>query len=300
MKTIYREDLKIPEYIFGEKSENSAAIVGALRGNEVQQTYICANLVRIFTELTEQNKITGHIKLMPCVNRYSMNVGKRFWASDNTDINRMFPGFSEGETTQRIADEVFEKVKNFKYGIQLASFYLPGEFLPHVRILKTMFTDTNNAADFGLPYVFIAEPSPFDTATLNYNWQIWNTSAYSLYSKTTDRIDKLSADIIINSILNFLSRNKIINFDIETNTTRSDTSIYYEKDLVSLLSPCGGILIHKVFSGEKINKEQILAEIIDPLSGKIKAVISSPKNGRIFYTHTSNLITEHEIVYRFI
>jgi hypothetical protein len=209
----------------------------------------------------------------------------------------MFPGFSEGETTQRVADEVFEKVKNYKYGIQLASFYLPGEFLPHVRIIKTAFTDTNNAADFGLPNVFIAEPSPFDTATLNYNWQIWNTSAYSLYSKTTERIDKISAEIIINSILTFLSRNGLINVDIPA--LQNDVSIFYEKDLINVLSPCGGILIHKVYSGEKISKDQILAEIIDPLTGIVKAVIFAPQSGRIFYSHTSNLITEHEIVYRF-
>jgi predicted deacylase len=296
VKTIYREELKIPEYIFGEKSEISAAIVGALRGNEVQQTFICASLVRILSELEKSKKITGHIMVLPCVNRYSMNVGKRFWASDNTDINRMFPGFSEGETTQRVAEKVFEKVKNFKYGIQLASFYLPGEFIPHVRIIKTAFTDTNNAADFGLPNIFIAEPSPFDTATLNYNWQIWNTSAYSLYSKTTEKIDKISADIIINSILTFLSRNGLIDFDIPA--PQSDVSIFYEKDLVNVLSPCGGILIHKVFSGEKINKDQVLAEIIDPLCGNIKAVISAPKSGQIFYAHSSNLICEHEIVYR--
>ena len=32
-----------------------------------------------------------------------MNIGKRFWSADNTDINRMFPGYNLGETTQRIA-----------------------------------------------------------------------------------------------------------------------------------------------------------------------------------------------------
>ncbi|MDR0943936.1 MAG: succinylglutamate desuccinylase/aspartoacylase family protein [Ruminococcus sp.] len=303
MKTIYRENLKIPEYVFGEKSdnpENSVAIVGALRGNEVQQTFICASLVRILTELETNAKIRGYIKIFPCVNRYSMNVGKRFWASDNTDINRMFPGFCEGETKQRVADEVFEKVKNFKYGIQLASFYLPGEFMPHVRIIKTAFTDTNEAFDFGLPNVFVAEPSPFDTATLNYNWQIWNTSAYSLYSKTTEKIDIFSADIIINSILTFLSKNGIIKYDIATITAKTENTIYYKKDLVNVVSPCGGILIHKATSGEKIMKEQVLAEIIDPLSGNIKAVVYAPKTGQIFYTHTSNLISEHEIVYRII
>ncbi len=53
-------------------------------------------------------------------------IKKRFWSIDNTDINRMFPGYDKGETTQRIAAGIFEKIKDYKYGIQFASFYIPG------------------------------------------------------------------------------------------------------------------------------------------------------------------------------
>lgn len=62
--------------------------------------------------------------MVPSVNHFSINIGKRFWPSDNTDINRMFPGYKEGETTQRIAAGVFENIKDYSYGIQFASFYI--------------------------------------------------------------------------------------------------------------------------------------------------------------------------------
>ncbi|WP_300791333.1 hypothetical protein [uncultured Bacteroides sp.] len=61
-------------------------------------------------------------------------IEKRFWAMDNTDINRMFPGYNQGETTQRIAAALFEAIQGYTYGIRLASFYVPGDFVPHVRI----------------------------------------------------------------------------------------------------------------------------------------------------------------------
>lgn len=53
--------------------------------------------------------------MVPSVNHFSMNIGKRFWPSDNTDINRMFPGYKEGETTQRIAAGVFENIKDYSF-----------------------------------------------------------------------------------------------------------------------------------------------------------------------------------------
>ena len=57
---------------------------------------------------------------------FTMNIKKRFWTIDNTDINRMFPGYDRGETTQRIAAGIFDKINDYKYGIQFASFYTPG------------------------------------------------------------------------------------------------------------------------------------------------------------------------------
>ena len=58
---------------------------------------------------------------------------------------------------------------------------MPGAFVPHIRMMDTGYQDTELACEFGLPYVVVQKPRPFDTATLNYNWQIWETKAYSLY-----------------------------------------------------------------------------------------------------------------------
>ena len=152
-----------------------------MRGNEYQQLYICSQLVKRLGEMEEQGRLTPgkQIMVIPCVNPYSMNVQKRFWSIDNTDINRMFPGYSLGETTQRIAAGVFEAVQDFPLGVQFSSFYMPGAFVPHVRMMKTGYEDPELACQFGLPYVLHA-PRPFDTTTLNYNWQIWENKPFSI------------------------------------------------------------------------------------------------------------------------
>ncbi len=46
----YREDLKVTGYRFG-RGKKSACIVGSIRGNEVQQLYVCSQLVKKLTEL---------------------------------------------------------------------------------------------------------------------------------------------------------------------------------------------------------------------------------------------------------
>lgn len=53
---------------------------------------------------------------------------------------------------------------------------------------------------------------PYDTATLNYNWQIWETNAFSLYTTTTTEVDKKSAEAAIQSVLGFLSQEGIVDY----------------------------------------------------------------------------------------
>lgn len=135
------------------------------------------------------------VTVIPSANPFSMNIGKRFWAMDDTDINRMFPGYNKGETTQRIAAGLFEKLQGYEYGIQLASFYMPGEFIPHVRIAKTALDYADEGKDFGLPYVSVSEPAPLDTTLLNYNWQNWNTKAFSLYGGEITELKAFSVKV---------------------------------------------------------------------------------------------------------
>ena len=190
MKSPYRDTFQINGYWFGD-GEKTVAIVGAMRGDEIQQQYICARIVEALRDAELRGKIADgkSILVIPSCNPFSMNVSKRFWAMDGTDINRMFPGYDKGETTQRIAAAVFEYIKDFEYGMQMASFYMPGDFVPHVRMLKTGYEDVDTAQLFGMPFVTVRKPLPFDTTLLNYNWQIWGTKAFSIYAGQTNYVE---------------------------------------------------------------------------------------------------------------
>lgn len=209
--SMFRQDFRIQGYRFGS-GKKALAVVGSLRGNEYQQLYTCAKLMERLKELEAAGALTegNEILIIPSLNPGSMNIEKRFWPTDNTDINRMFPGYNLGETTQRIAAGVFERISAYENGIQFASFYMPGRFCPHVRIMKTGYENVEKARQFGLPYIVLKVPKPYDTTTLNYNWQIWETDAFSLYGTTTQTLDENSADLIVNAILRFLEKNGLV------------------------------------------------------------------------------------------
>lgn len=298
LKSPYRDELKVTGYRFGS-GEKTVCIVGAIRGNEIQQLYICSQLIEQLKKLEKRGHIikNNEILIIPSVNNYAMNIGKRFWALDNTDINRMFPGYTNGETTQRIAAGVFEKVQGYTYGIQFASFYMPGDFIPHVRMMETGHQSPSLANLFGLKYVIIRKPKPFDTTTLNYNWQMWNTNAFSVYTNCTDKIDEVSARHAVTAVLRFLTRMGVIKFNCHSGYI---ASIIEEDNLQSIKTLGSGIFRRKVSPGDFVERGDILAEILDPYEGFVVSNVVSSTDGIIFFAHNTPLVMENSVVFKII
>ena len=81
--TPYRPALPVRAWFFGAEGQKSLAVMGALRGNEIQQMYICGRLIRALeaAESAGQLDPACGILVVPCANQFSMNVGRRFWAA---------------------------------------------------------------------------------------------------------------------------------------------------------------------------------------------------------------------------
>lgn len=298
LKSLYREEFKITGYRFG-KGSKAACIVGAIRGNEIQQLYVCSQLIKELKKLEQRGAIlkNNEILVIPSVNHYSMNIEKRFWAVDNTDINRMFPGSKKGETTERIAEAVFKRVQGYSYGIQFASFYMPGDFIPHVKMMETGCESESLANLFGLQYIVTRKPKPFDTATLNYNWQLSNTNAFSLYTNSTDKIDEISANQAVVSVLRFLTRMGIIRYTCHGGYIATSLK---EEDLISIKCSASGIYKRLKEPGDGVCRGDILAEVIDPYEGEVMYRVVAPTDGIVFFAYNSPLISENTVVYKLI
>lgn len=312
--SLYRDDFRVKGYVFGQ-GEKSLCIVGSLRGHEYQQLYMASQLVKYLKDMEAAGMIANgrQILVIPTLNPSSMNISKQFWAIDNTDINRMFPGYSQGETTQRIAAGVFDVVNKYENGIQFSSFYMPGSFMPHVRLTHTGYENLDKAADFGIPYVVVRKPHPYDTTTLNYNWQVWETDAYSLYSSTTKNIDPVSAEIVLDGAKRFMVKNNILRETAIADADRSGISehidistqndeikccrtegfkprIFCDTEMIPVRNKTAGFYKPQVKPGDRVKKGDICAEIYDTCNGEKTEELISPADGIIFFQQDEPLV----------
>ena len=60
LKSPYRESLDVVGFKFGS-GKKSIAVAGAMRGNEVQQMYVCAKLVQELKKLEKRGEVQKEI-----------------------------------------------------------------------------------------------------------------------------------------------------------------------------------------------------------------------------------------------
>ena len=270
-----------------------------MRGDELQQQFVCSRLVHTLQDLEERGELMpGHeILIIPSANPFAMNIGNRFCAMDNTDINRMFPGYPLGETTQRIAAALFEHIQGYRFGVQLASYYLPGDFIPHVRMMHTGYEDVELAQGFGLPYTLVRNPLPIDTTTLNYNWQIWETQAFSVYAGHTGVIDASSADDSLSAILRFMALHGLIRHRPHPGY---HSEVVQEDELINVKACRAGIMYGMCRTDDIVRRHQRLACILDPYDGSVRWEVRAPEDGTVFFMQTRPLVLENSMLFRLI
>lgn len=153
-------------------------------------------------------------------------------------------------------------------------------------MMQTGFEDTEMAKDFGFPYVMCRKVRPYDTGTLNYNWQIWETKAFSIYTGSTTEVDEEAAKETIKGIIRFLAKQGIVDYKIRGGY---QSTVLTDVDLKSARTHTAGIFECIAPVGTRVEKGQVIARVLDPLDAEVKEELVAPVSGLVFFAHNEPL-----------
>ena len=270
-------------------SPKRVCIVTGTHGDELEGQYVCFRLNQIIRAQLE--RLNGTVEIYPALNPLGIDSITRGIPTFDLDMNRIFPGDPQGAMP--------EQIKGYTYGIQLASFYISGDFVPHVRLMRTGYEDTEGAKLFGMPYITLRKPLPFDTTLLNYNWQIWETKAYSLYGGMNDGVESPVTAEMIGTILRFAQRIGLTRKPV-VGIPDFNPQVIDESSFCSVRTPQAGIFYRLKGAGAKVQEGEPLARIIDPYEGSVRAEIISPTDGIIFFAHNKPLALANTLLFNIL
>lgn len=297
IESLSRAPLVIEGYLFKGTSKKApkVAIVGSMEGEGVLPLYCASTMVDFFKNKIDKKNIKGDVLIIPSINHYALNIGKRFWPLDNTDINMMFPGYELGETTQRIAKKVFDAISGYDYGIILERRPDPATCLPYIKLYKSEYEDLKSAKKFGFKMIHHRTMKSIDTVTLQYNWQLWGTKAFSIMCPSDNHVDKKIASQINQAMIRFMDKSKIIDYHIFSGY---ESTVIDRSSINVVKSPRSGIFISKELPGNYVSKDQVIGEIVHSLEGNVIHQFLAPCNGMITCFYSNSLIYEHAVAFR--
>ena len=116
MKSPFRDDFVIHGFHFGGPKK-TVAIVGPMRGDEAQQLFVASQIVKNLTHLERQGRVSNELGILviPTVNSFSLNVHKRFWAMDNTDILLFIKYDSTDKWQITIFLSIIQSIAHYKF-----------------------------------------------------------------------------------------------------------------------------------------------------------------------------------------
>ena len=298
--SLNRSPLIVEGYLFegSDPKAPSVAIVGAMEGKTIMPLYTASKLVDFLkNDLDNEKKILGNILVIPSINHYALNINERFWPLDKTDINMMFPGYGEGETTQRIAKKLFDALQGYTHGIILETREGVSTCMPYIKLFQSGYEDLKSAKDFGYRLIHHKSLKPTDTVSLQYNWQLWGTKTYSIICPSDTHIDLHTSHEVFEGIINFLGKNKIIQFKV---LSGYESTVVQNSDIEVIQTAKSGIFIPTKKIGSYIKKDEMIGKVIHSLEGEITHRIFSPCNGMIACIYKNGLIFENAVAFRVV
>ena len=164
-------------------------------------------------------------------------------------------------------------------------------------MMDTGFASPELMKDFGLQFGIIRKPRPYDTTTLNYNWQVWETKAFSVYANATDVIDENAADEAVYAILRFLDKQDIITANTPPGYI---TKLIDESKTKQIHSEAAGVFKSCIEIGKRVERGDVLGTISDPFDGETVSEIRSTVSGTVYFEYFAPLINSNTVCFKII
>jgi len=252
--------------LWGAHDGPTLLLNAAVHGNEV----VGVEVLRTIVDRIDPKTLHGNLLAVPIVNPMAFNSGQRWDPYYNIDMNRIFPGDSEGTMTERIAHRFFTTfAMHSDYILDLHSAEFPDELIPHIRIRvenpSQKYLDL--VASTGINAVWVGPSLKGMLQTESYRVKI-PTSTIEIGAAGI--ITGTNVDIGTNAVMNVMH---VLGM-IEGEAVVPDHQVILASNEAWVRSPIGGLFKPSIRLGQFVRTGDHIGDIIDPTSFETHDLIS--------------------------
>lgn len=307
IKTVATVDLPVDETLTIKKRRiqpknktkgmKRISIVTGIHGDELEGQYVCFELARRIE--AEYEKLTGIVDIYPAMNPLGIDSITRGIPAFDLDMNRLFPGNIEGNMTEYLAAEMIKDVSGSDLVIDIHASNIYLTEIPQIRINELHEKElVPYAMDANVDFVWVHGASTVLEATFAYSLNNTGTPCLVVEMGVGMRITKNYGLQMVDGIFNLMKKLWIWSGDAPA--VRKPILSKNPDDVSYLNASVGGLFIPCVQHWEKLQKEELIGQIIDPLSGKVLDEVRSPVDGILFTIREYPIVDEGSLIGRLL
>lgn len=273
------------------------SVVTGIHGDELEGQFVCFELVRRIHE--EKDKLTGIVDIYPAMNPLGIDSITRGIPGFDLDMNRLFPGNSEGDMTEFLASEIIDDVAGSDVCIDIHASNIYLTEIPQIRInelhkekLVPLAEKTN------VDFIWVHGANTVLESTFAHSLNSRNVPTLVVEMGVGMRITKSYCQQLVDGIFNLMREMGI--WQGETIEPRKPIISQNPDDVSYLNASTSGVFVPNVKHWEHLKKGDHIGSIIDPLRGKVLDKILSPVDGILFTIREYPIVDEGSLVGRLL
>lgn len=297
-----RDAFDIPYHDVGPReAAPRVALVAGIHGNELNGVFVLARLASYLRGVAqgvhEGQTLRRRVVIVPAVNVLGINTQMRVWPFDKTDINRMFPGYSGGETTQRIAGAVLELTGPAHYRIDIHSSNVDFEELPQVRLYEPSEAERRAAMLFGLPAVIERRMDKVFTSTIGHAWRQYEGESFVIQVGSAGTLQPGHCERLFRGLVAFLARAEVLT-GVELALDDETTHYFGLRQTCPLIAERAGMFVTRCDVGHWLQAGAVIGQIYDGFDGDLREEVRTPVAGMLTGIRRQPLLYQGNLIAR--
>lgn len=279
------------------KSGKRISIVTGIHGDELEGQYVCYRLSRYIQE--NKQYLKGIVDIYPALNPFGIDSITRGIPAFDLDMNRIFPGSSEGDMNEYLAAKILRDVGGSALVLDIHASNIFLTEVPQIRINELHETGLlPYAREANVDFVWIHGASTVLESTFAYSLNAMGTPTLVVEMGVGMRITQEYGEQLFQGIVHLMRKMGI--WDGEDFAVREPVVSSEAKDVCFLNAATSGIFLKDKNHGEMLQKGELIGVIVNPMSGETVDRIESPVDGWLFTIREYPVVSEGSLIGRIL
>ena len=303
ISTVFEASLPIGETLRVQKNRiepngKSAAarlsVVTGTHGDELEGQYICYELARRLNASPEF--LHGIVDIYPALNPLGIDMSMRLIPKKDLDLNRCFPGNSQGQMTERYAAAIVDSLLGSDMVLDIHASDMFVRELPQVRISREFSGMLMPfAKQMNVDMIWMNETDVVHESTLAHTLNTIGVPTMVVELGLGIRIDQSFGNQIVDGIFKLMSEMGIWTGPV---TETQVPVVSSDGEVEFIRSNRQGIFIPSIEHNHYIIPGQIIGHLVNPYTGETYEEIRSKKGGLIFSLRVNPMVYEGSLIAR--